>query len=477
MIVDNRGGAGGIVGTELTARALPDGYTLVVGSVGTHAVNQGLYRKLPYNVLRDFQPVTRLADGPSILAVHPSLPAKNVEELINLVRAQPRKILYASAGSGTSTHLAAVLFESLARIQLVHVTYKGGGINTPEVTAADTPPAPLPAYGDAWLATQSPAELIELMRRDEDRVPRNVIDECARGGGVMLNEFAQLLRDEERYWSDDTADGDWWLHTHAIRTLGLMTSERAGDMLVAYLQQMDVAADDNLQEWHAGHWPVLFANKPADVDAQLLEYVKDRAHSSFSRVDAFEAMLSRAAHQGEEALEQALDFAARLCADTREDRDVRRLLGNAMLDFPRQRHRALLQKLARSQQQDDIPVFDFQSVTAAFTTPAQEPHWQRTGSPWKFYEPAEIAARQQRWIKEKQEAKAVALRAGSRAGQMHDSEGDEFLQPLVRKTPKIGRNDPALAAVARNTRNAAWIRLREAATCEVRCRRRTAARD
>jgi tripartite-type tricarboxylate transporter receptor subunit TctC len=127
VVVENRGGAGGIVGTEIVARAAPDGYTLTVGSAGTHGVNQSLYPKLPYNVLRDFVAVARLADAPSILAVHPSLPVKSVKELVSLARAKPGQINYASAGSGTSTHLAAVLFEHLGRVKMVHVPFKGGG--------------------------------------------------------------------------------------------------------------------------------------------------------------------------------------------------------------------------------------------------------------------------------------------------------------------------------------------------------------
>ena len=139
VVVENRAGAGGIVGTELVARAAPDGYTLTVGSAGTHGVNQSLYPKLPYNVLRDFQPVARLTDAPSILAVHPSLPVRSVKELISLARARPGQIMYASAGSGTSTHLAAALFEHLAGIKLVHVPYKGGGPAIVDVLAGQVP--------------------------------------------------------------------------------------------------------------------------------------------------------------------------------------------------------------------------------------------------------------------------------------------------------------------------------------------------
>jgi tripartite-type tricarboxylate transporter receptor subunit TctC len=139
IVVENRGGAGGIVGTEIVARAPPDGYTLTVGSAGTHGVNQSLYPRLPYSVLRDFQPVARLADAPSILAVHPSLPVHSVKDLIALARARPGQINYASAGSGTSTHLAAVLFEHLARVKMVHVPFKGGGPAIVALLAGEVP--------------------------------------------------------------------------------------------------------------------------------------------------------------------------------------------------------------------------------------------------------------------------------------------------------------------------------------------------
>ncbi|MBY0268246.1 MAG: tripartite tricarboxylate transporter substrate binding protein [Burkholderiales bacterium] len=139
FVVDNRPGAGGIVGAEYAARATPDGYTLVIGSAGTHSVNQSLYPKLPYNVLRDFYPVARLTDAPSILTVHPSLPVKTVKDLIGLARQRPGQINYASAGAGTSTHLAAVLFESLANVKMTHIAFKGGGPAVVSVLSGETP--------------------------------------------------------------------------------------------------------------------------------------------------------------------------------------------------------------------------------------------------------------------------------------------------------------------------------------------------
>jgi tripartite-type tricarboxylate transporter receptor subunit TctC len=139
VIIDNRSGAGGVVGSELAARAEPDGYTLITGSLGTHAVNQTLYAKLPFNVLRDFQPIARLAGAPGVLAVNPSFPVHSVKELIALARSKPKQINYASAGAGTSTHLAAALFEHLARVEFVHVPYKGGGPSMIAVVSGEVP--------------------------------------------------------------------------------------------------------------------------------------------------------------------------------------------------------------------------------------------------------------------------------------------------------------------------------------------------
>lgn len=124
FVIDNRAGAGGIVGTELAAKALPDGHTIVMVYT-SHAINPGLYRKLPYDSLKDFAPIAMVAQIPNVLALHPSVPAKSVKELIALAREKPGALLYASAGSGTSTHLAGALFNAMARLDMVHVPYKG----------------------------------------------------------------------------------------------------------------------------------------------------------------------------------------------------------------------------------------------------------------------------------------------------------------------------------------------------------------
>lgn len=125
IVVDNRAGAAGIIGTEAAARSAPDGYTIYQGNTATLGINPALHAKLPYDAARDFAPISLINTGALIIVVHPSLPARNVSELIALARTQPGKINYASAGPGSPAHLVAEMFKSEAKVNFTHIPYKG----------------------------------------------------------------------------------------------------------------------------------------------------------------------------------------------------------------------------------------------------------------------------------------------------------------------------------------------------------------
>src|SRR5687767_6905072 len=127
VIVDNRAGGGGIVGSEHVAKAPADGYTLLLGTVTTHGVAPSLYRKLPYDAQRDFAPITELASIPQLLSVHPSVPVRSVRELVTLARTRPGELNYGTAGNGSASHMAMALFESATKVRMTHVPYKGSG--------------------------------------------------------------------------------------------------------------------------------------------------------------------------------------------------------------------------------------------------------------------------------------------------------------------------------------------------------------
>jgi tripartite-type tricarboxylate transporter receptor subunit TctC len=127
VIVDNRGGGSGMIGNELVARSAPDGHTLTVGTLGPFAVNQSLFAKMPYDPVRDFAPVSLTGAASHILVAHPSVPVKTVKDMIALARARPGQLTFASSGIGNASHLTGELFKNLAKVDMVHVPYKGGG--------------------------------------------------------------------------------------------------------------------------------------------------------------------------------------------------------------------------------------------------------------------------------------------------------------------------------------------------------------
>lgn len=127
MVVENRGGAGGNIGMDYVAKAAADGYTLVFAITAQLAVNPSLYPKLPYDLLRDYAPISLLGIAPYVLTVHPALPVKSVKELVALARAKPDDLRFGSGGNGSGAHLAGAMLNALANVKMVHVPYKGGG--------------------------------------------------------------------------------------------------------------------------------------------------------------------------------------------------------------------------------------------------------------------------------------------------------------------------------------------------------------
>src|SRR5437588_8766854 len=131
VIIDNRPGAGGNIGADIVAKSPPDGYTLVIGNIGTHAVNVSLLPTMPFDTIKDFTPIIHILDAEGLLVVNPSIAATTVPELIALARARPGKLSYGSAGHGPTSHLAGEMFKPMTNVDIVHVPFKG---NVPSIT-------------------------------------------------------------------------------------------------------------------------------------------------------------------------------------------------------------------------------------------------------------------------------------------------------------------------------------------------------
>jgi len=236
VIVEPRVGAGGTIGTEVVANAAPDGYTILLTSP-SHAINVTLYPKLTYDAVADFAPITQLVEVPNILVIHPSLPARTVKELIALAKARPGALNYGSAGSGSSQHLAGELFKKMARVDMVHIPYKGGGgvvvaatslpyvrsgrlvalavttaqrvatvPNLPTIAESGLPGYEAPAWYALFAPARTPKPIIDRMQAEVARIVKlpdvreRLAFETIQPVGSTSAELAEFLKREIAKW-------------------------------------------------------------------------------------------------------------------------------------------------------------------------------------------------------------------------------------------------------------------------------------
>lgn len=296
--------------------------------------------------------------------------------------------------------------------------------------------AQLPVYADEYLTSLSPFDLTDLLIENEDRVPRNVIDECARRGDEMT-EHLRRLHEIDYLWDPEGNTGLWWLRLHAAMILGLIPSEQAGLLLVQLMHRLSLE-DEDQQDWLSGYWPALFKNKPDSVLPALRAICEDRGMDWYIRSNAIEPVIDAAFRRGGSDFDQALVWLVNMVADESEDWDFRLLAANTLLDHPRPEYRALLEDLADRQNGLGV-MFSRNEVQQAYARSSSRQ--DIFANPWKFYEPDDISQRQIRWRNEEKEESRHRLNG---TADYPDDFNDPYFfeETYIRPEPKVGRNDP-----------------------------------
>ncbi len=299
----------------------------------------------------------------------------------------------------------------------------------------------LPHFSAEQLETMTEQELFALLIGHEDRVPMEVIDACAERGAAIVPLLAAHLSDECN-WSDDADLRDWWALHHAIMILGRIPGKASAQAQMEGFRRTTLDSNNAMSDWLSGYWPRLTGIHSAHIADAMLLIAGDNEIDWYPRVQAIDCLLYVAKEKSDAELESALDTISTWVADDSADPDFRFMAAGKLLDFPRERHRPLLESIVEKQKQEsDGPVaFSDDDIVRAFDR-GDEPSWLQFDNPWEFYEPEQIRQRQERWMREDTK-RSTSLNRQNSSSDLSRGYSEGSHTPYVREEPKVGRNDP-----------------------------------
>ncbi len=285
---------------------------------------------------------------------------------------------------------------------------------------------------DDELSAMDEFTLMTVVTSSDDVLPFQVVTECASRKDAMVPLLRRHLENDS-HWGDEVDESDWWGLLHAIFILGLIPGEASAQSLLDAFRRTTFDENDNLSDWLSSYWPALCRDKMEFTTAPLQQIAENSDMYWYARCQAVDCVLAAAAEKGTAALEKAIDWLAAMCGDAAEDPEFRVIAGNSLLDFPRERHREVMEALVDLQEPDSMIANAFTRDDIQHSLDSGDcPEWQRFDNPWQFYDPDEIERRQERWLREARdlEPDSYDLIEGGPG------------QPYLREQTKIGRNEP-----------------------------------
>jgi yecA family protein len=308
-------------------------------------------------------------------------------------------------------------------------------------------------------ASQDPQSLTDeqlfgLITSTNDTLSLQAVEECVQRQDTLFEWMATYLHDEHN-WQDDADEAHWWALVHCVFILGKMTGPAAANALLDVMQRKTGDDYNDLWDWVDEYWPALLANKMDFAQGRLRQLAQDASFPASERYHIFQCLLAGSQDRPQE-LDNTLDFLADNLQALPKDEEARFLLADLLMNFPRARHRSMLDRLAKEQRKMPFKYFDAQDIHEAFDR-GDYPQWERFSDPWWFYQPGQIAQRQLRWRREDATGQGLIddefydVGEGSYPYGSLDEEdlfaqefGDKYeYQPetYVREMPKVGRND------------------------------------